>query len=518
MPVQAADTEIVYTGNGSATVFAFPFKIQQAADFAALVGGAPVSAYSLTGINDDNGGTCTFDVAPANGAPIVLYRVVPYDRTLTDYQEVGEFAADTVDADVDRVVLQTQQIATTLKRVPKMPIGAPLTDYVFAPSPGGLLAWDLSGQNLVTVDPATLSPGTIVVTPYIQTLLDDATAAAARATLITSDLVTHVPVNVAIQAVRNGNDLEVSLTGLDGNAHAATNVGYVPVRSATLSVSPLQQLAITSPPPVLTIPSGATLGATVSLDPFRIWVGLFIDGSGDPVLGVIQNVSLAGDRVLSVRGFDPTGFVSTTLLQASSGTFATWYTNPGIGARAYAVLGYIEYSSGLATPGVYSANPTKLQTIYPGMAMPGELVRVAQGVIDTYASGTTTNSIDDNVPDAATWGNATGLQLSAPVQSSANVHDVELIANVAHSAANGDVFGILTQGGTTLETAFSSRYGAVNGRHAMVMRALKRASGSNYIFRIGSSTAGTTSINGSGGGRHFGGSAVSKIIAREIAT
>lgn len=180
MPTSAADTEITYIGNGVTIAFPFPFEISKASHFEATIDGAVVTAYTLSGLGVDAGGTCSFTDPPASLAEIVLARVAPYARTDFDYQEGGELAANTLDEDVDRTVQLSQQLATTLKRVPKVKRGDLTKSLDLVPEASKLLAWDASAAGLVNVDVTDVSPSSVVTTSYGQSLMTAADKDAAR--------------------------------------------------------------------------------------------------------------------------------------------------------------------------------------------------------------------------------------------------------------------------------------------------------------------------------------------------
>ena len=185
MPVSEQTPVNSYTGNGVTTVFAYTFKIIAAADIEVTVDGVVktlTTDYSVSGVGADGGGNVTFISAPANGTTVVIQRAMAYERA-TDYQENGDLPAQTLDDDLDRGVMLLQQLKATLTRSIKLPAGE-TTEQVIAESAAAralkLLGFDAGGDVTVygaaDVDLATVSA-------YMLTLLDDATAADARATL-----------------------------------------------------------------------------------------------------------------------------------------------------------------------------------------------------------------------------------------------------------------------------------------------------------------------------------------------
>ncbi|HEP0872131.1 TPA: hypothetical protein QIX31_000550 [Klebsiella aerogenes] len=99
----------IYTANGLTTVFTYEFYIISASDLQVSINGNVVtSGYTVAGVGNKDGGDITFLTPPANGAVVMLERVVPTYR-LTDYQDNGDLLADTVNKDFDRIWMAIQR-------------------------------------------------------------------------------------------------------------------------------------------------------------------------------------------------------------------------------------------------------------------------------------------------------------------------------------------------------------------------------------------------------------------------
>ncbi|MDR7941166.1 phage tail fiber protein [Enterobacter soli] len=100
---------IIYNANGMTTVFPFEFYVINAGDIQVTVNGTVVtSGFSVSGVGNVGGGDVVFVTPPANGAVVMLERVVPTYR-LTDYQDNGDLLADTVNKDFDRLWMAIQR-------------------------------------------------------------------------------------------------------------------------------------------------------------------------------------------------------------------------------------------------------------------------------------------------------------------------------------------------------------------------------------------------------------------------
>lgn len=518
MPVAANDTEVVYIGNGATSVFPFSFEIQREEDIVVYWDGAVALVnYTVSGVGSPSGGSVTFapGAIPANGVVVVIARAVAYERSLVDYQPNGAFSADTVDFDVDRVVMMVQQHETALKRTPQIPVGSSLAGLPLTPTPLGLLQWNGAADAIVATDVATLSPGSVAVTAYAQTLLAAADEVAARTLLREGSLFTSTPINVELDVgVGGSGTLLVALKGHDGNDHSPTNVGYIPTRPLVGTNGAVEVIAIDEPL-VITIPNGATLGRGNDV-PFRVWVAVFISAAGVPSLGVMVPVVLDAETPAGAKitNLDPIGVASSFAISTSADNAGAWYVPIAIGSRPYAVVGHFTYSSGLGTAGNYASGPSQVQTWAPGMPLPGDMVQSTHIETSAYVSGTTTITLDDNYPTPVSWGNVV-LTGSHVTQSLANVHRVRVTAPVTHSANNANIFGLAYSNNNLVAMGFGARYSSNPQRCLLAFENQILANNGSSGLRIASNTAGTIAINGSGL-REFGGAMGAHLIIEEL--
>ena len=101
---------ITYVCNGTQTQFSFPFPIFASEDLRVKFNGAPqVSGFTINGAGETNGGSVTFDNAPAIDLILTIERVLPIER-MTDFLEGGDFSADAINTELDYMVAALQQI------------------------------------------------------------------------------------------------------------------------------------------------------------------------------------------------------------------------------------------------------------------------------------------------------------------------------------------------------------------------------------------------------------------------
>lgn len=145
-----------YTANGVTSVFPYEFELLSAADLVVRVNGAviPPSSFTLAGVGVQEGGTVTFLAAPTNGAIVLLSREIALARD-TDYQTNGDFRADVIDRDLNRLwqALQGQgaQVGGSL-RLPYPEQAAELPPA--AARALRLLGFDALGQPIATLPTA----------------------------------------------------------------------------------------------------------------------------------------------------------------------------------------------------------------------------------------------------------------------------------------------------------------------------------------------------------------------------
>lgn len=125
MPVIDQETYYSYIGDGNITTFPFLCRVLKNTDLPVKVDSTVKSYgsdYTITGIGAENGGTVVFTSPPALGAIVEIERVMTVDRE-TDYLTGGDFRAEVVDADLDRLAMICQQLKTWVLRCFRAPVG-----------------------------------------------------------------------------------------------------------------------------------------------------------------------------------------------------------------------------------------------------------------------------------------------------------------------------------------------------------------------------------------------------------
>ena len=99
-----------FVANGTQTQFAYNFPIFASEDLAIYIDGAKqASGFTITGEGETNGGTVSFDTAPAQDSIITLARELPIER-ITDFLEGGDFSAESINTELDYMIAALQQV------------------------------------------------------------------------------------------------------------------------------------------------------------------------------------------------------------------------------------------------------------------------------------------------------------------------------------------------------------------------------------------------------------------------
>ena len=186
-----------YSGDGSTVSFPTVFKFLANADVQITHRDSSDTEtvwvedtqYTLTGAGVSSGGTVTVktsptDYTPASGETITIERITA-DTQGTEYPEGGTFPAKAHETALDRLTMLVQQATAKIARSLKFPVTDASTLSSEIPNStdraSKFLAFDSSGGPIASTGPT--GDSSIPVSSYIETLLDDTSAAAARTTL-----------------------------------------------------------------------------------------------------------------------------------------------------------------------------------------------------------------------------------------------------------------------------------------------------------------------------------------------
>jgi len=444
MTISSLTNQMLYTGNGSASVFAFTFKIFDQDDLLVVVTGSDgiqtelviATDYTVSGVNSISGGNVTLVDSGqawlssgnlATGYTLSIRRVLSLTQP-TDLRNQGPYYPETVENQLDRAVMIAQQQQAELDKSMRAPeTDATNLDLTLPSSEeraSKFLAFDSSGEPIAS---SGTTDGSVPVSSFMETVLDDTTAAAARTTLGFSG---------ASGTVATGNieDGAVTRAKLAAGAVGTPNVA-TKTTTYTATTSDDVIFASTGSAWTLTIPS------TVK----RIYVQktssdfnkLTISGTSLSTALDTQNESVEivynGTAHVVLRRYIP------SILTSYTPTFTGFGTVSGV-SFYYSRVGDALHIQGIFTSGTSTAVearislPGSLSTAFAQSRLVGAAARSsAAAVMFTVLAGSTENYVKMGIQDGTRTG--TAAQNGDQLVSSGN--SLSLFATVPINGWNG---------------------------------------------------------------------------------
>ncbi|MEW5726014.1 MAG: hypothetical protein AB1896_23095 [Thermodesulfobacteriota bacterium] len=188
MTISSSTSKNQYVATGG-TGYDYTFKIFQDSDLRVFTTDPGTGAdtelalnsdFTVSGAGDQNGGRVSLAAAPPAGYTVTVLRSVAYTQEV-DLVDNDPFHAETVEGALDRLTMLAQQLLEASERTVRLSPtsqAAPEDVVLPEPDPGKALGWDTTGAlgNMA-------SPGGVVVSSFMETVLDDSTASSARGTL-----------------------------------------------------------------------------------------------------------------------------------------------------------------------------------------------------------------------------------------------------------------------------------------------------------------------------------------------
>lgn len=176
-----------YNGSGTTTVFSYTFEVQDethlVVTLADAAGGETVQVlntdYTVSGVGNAGGGQITMTTAPASGYTLTISRDVPITQEV-DLENRRSVAPEVLEDAYDKLTQIAQDFSEQLGRAIRVSVSSSEpAELSAADRAGRFLAFDASGNPIA----ASTMPDTVAVSAFMETVLDDTTASAARTTL-----------------------------------------------------------------------------------------------------------------------------------------------------------------------------------------------------------------------------------------------------------------------------------------------------------------------------------------------
>lgn len=171
MTITINETRNEYTATSGQTEFTYTFKIFDSTDLNVYQTPAGqtandttdlITAYSVSGVGDEAGGTVTLSVGASVGDLITIVSGIPSSRT-TDYQVNGDFIPATVNDDFDRVVSLVKQVEDLSNRsiLTQESQQGPKPLSLESPEAGKFVRWNTGEDGFENVILSELAPSII---------------------------------------------------------------------------------------------------------------------------------------------------------------------------------------------------------------------------------------------------------------------------------------------------------------------------------------------------------------------
>lgn len=256
MSISTTTSRNNYTGNGTADTFAYSFRILDEGDLLVTVRDSvgtetPLvlsTDYTVTGVGESSGSIVLVNASQDwldvdgdldSGWEMSIVRNVALTQP-TDIRNQGTFYPETHEDAFDRIVMQNQQQQDEINRGVRLPVTVdpstfdPEIPAAVVGEAGAILQVNSDGDGW-TVGASTVVGTT--VTPFMETVLDDLNAAAARTTLGFSGASGTV-------ATANIEDLAVTTAKLAANAVTTAKITDANVTLAKLAEAAIADLAL----------------------------------------------------------------------------------------------------------------------------------------------------------------------------------------------------------------------------------------------------------------------------------
>jgi len=322
-------------------------------------------------------------------------------------------------------------------------------------------------------------------------------------------------VNGTIVESHGSSAATFAIKTLAGADPSASDIVYFVFRNTTPGTGNYTVIQVTAALSI-TITNGSTVGTTNSI-PFKLWLVAFND-AGTVRLAFINNVS--GTNIYPLGQFP---VASSTAEGGSGGADSpqVFYTGTAVTSKAYTILGYAAYESGMATAGAWTASPTRIELFGDRVPLPGSRIQKQTSFSGTLSTNTVTATVPlDNTIPQSNEGDQFLTQAITPT-STTNVLQIESLAHVAFNGGTRYT-SALYQDATANALAVTMTFGTNNSMFPLKLNwdmLAATTSSTTFKIRCGSQTAATVyTFNGEAAAQLYGGVLGSFLSVVEVMT
>ena len=533
------------------TVFAYTWRVLDEDDMDVLVDGVLTTAYSVSNVGTLAGGNITFNTGRTAGEVITIIRNMPLSQE-TSYPAGGRLSTVNLEKNLDRLTMFTQDLAEEVGRAPKLPGTSTQSGLTFPEGTSAtdratkVPAWNSSGTDLELINATNVDATSVIATKGDIVQGSDAGNAEKLAIGTAGDILTVSSGKLLYEQSRNvawkkGSDIAgaaaLPIPNEDANYFDVTGTPTITSFSATnLGTGSMVRLhfdtvgTLTHNASDLVLPGGFDIEVNVG-DEFTF---LQYDTDDYRLVGSGQAFD---PNTRTITGTDTATVNDEIILANTSADFTLdLYTTSGnkdkslkivnIGTGTLTIDGSgsenINGSTTLDLENQYSS----VQLVSDGTAWyskardifgSGSQIRVVQQVnteLGSLATNTTAIPVDDTIPQITEGGEVMTLAITPSDTTSTLRIDV-----VVHASNDNDAQMriALFQDSTANALAAASQIGAVSLMSNMTLTHHMTAgttSSTTFKVRCGSGS-GTTTFNGFGGARKYGGVLSSSITITE---